>query len=221
MHIAKVPKIFQPFYCHDLIRLGKDHDGGYLVNRRDIERTQLLISLGVGTDISFERAFANINSCKVQAYDREINNIDLDAENFFTGSNQLSMLDISSNNINSIFHGSDIFLKCDIEGAEYGILSDIIQYSDKFTGMVIEFHDCNKTVNYDNLVNFIAKIPQRLVHTHVNNYFYYKTPQGNVPDIFELSFSSSSNCEYKPQLQLPHSLDMTNNPNDQEFSLVF
>jgi hypothetical protein len=26
-----LPKIFEPFYCADLIRLGKDNDGGYLV----------------------------------------------------------------------------------------------------------------------------------------------------------------------------------------------
>ena len=41
----------------DLIRLGKNNDGGYLVSEKDIKHTKNLISLGVSFDISFEKDF--------------------------------------------------------------------------------------------------------------------------------------------------------------------
>ena len=43
----QLPKIFKPFECNQLVRLGKDGDGGYLVNMHDVEKSNLLISLGI------------------------------------------------------------------------------------------------------------------------------------------------------------------------------
>ena len=112
-------------------------------------------------------------------------------------------------------------MKCDIEGSEYGILEDIIKHTKRFTGMVIEFHDINKQENFHSLINFISKIDQKLLHVHVNNYFYYKTDTGCVPDILELTFTSSSNIKLEKIIALPNSLDMPNNPEDEEFKIIF
>ena len=38
----QLPKIFKPFECNQLVRLGKDGDGGYLVNMHDVEKSNLL-----------------------------------------------------------------------------------------------------------------------------------------------------------------------------------
>lgn len=46
----------------DLIRLGLRRDGGYVVPAAAIERTAVLLSLGVGRDWSFEKAFAAANT---------------------------------------------------------------------------------------------------------------------------------------------------------------
>ena len=56
----KLPKIFRPFECLQLIRLGKDNDGGYIVNKHDVDKTDLLISFGIGNDWSFEKVFLKI-----------------------------------------------------------------------------------------------------------------------------------------------------------------
>jgi hypothetical protein len=49
---------FQP--AHDLLRLGRDYDGGYLVSSADVIQTEMLISLGINDDWSFEEKFSEI-----------------------------------------------------------------------------------------------------------------------------------------------------------------
>jgi len=62
-----------PFHCDDLVRVGKDNDGGYLVNEKDILKTDKLISFGIGEDISFEEQFCHIKNIPVVAYDSDDN----------------------------------------------------------------------------------------------------------------------------------------------------
>jgi hypothetical protein len=50
---------------------------------------------------------------------------------------------------------------------------------------------------------------------------YYKTENGVVPDVIELTFTSSENIIYDKNLTLPNVLDMPNNPNDLEFHIDF
>jgi hypothetical protein len=52
---------FQP--AHDLLRLGRDYDGGYLVSSADVIQTEMLISLGINDDWSFEEKFSEIKKC--------------------------------------------------------------------------------------------------------------------------------------------------------------
>ena len=73
MITVTLPKIFQPFHCEDLIRLGKNNDGGYLVNKQDIFNSKNLLSLGIGEDWSFEKDFISLNDCKLNAYDSSLN----------------------------------------------------------------------------------------------------------------------------------------------------
>lgn len=214
MHRAKLPRIFQPFYCPDLVRLGKSNDGGYLVNSKDIVKAQRLLSFGIGTDWSFEQDFVAINDCAVDSYDASVTGGD-----FFVGKRQHHQQNIVPDNLD--ITGSNIFLKCDIEGAEYDLLPDIIASTKNFVGMAFEFHEINRPENFNALVNFIGKIDQKLVHLHVNNYFYYINGAERIPDILELTFTSSDNIIYKPNLALPHKLDEPNNPSDQEFKISF
>ena len=228
-----MPKFIQPFYCKDLVRLGKDNDGGYLVNEHDVLNTDTLLSLGIGEDWSFEEEFTGVKGCSLIAYDGSLNADKLAANdvlrkrysNFFSGNKDHEKKDIGIGIDDILFEsaitGEKTFLKCDIEGSEYGILEDIIKHTKRFTGMVIEFHDINKQENFHSLINFISKIDQKLLHVHVNNYFYYKTDTGCVPDILELTFTSSSNIKLEKIITLPNSLDMPNNPEDEEFKIIF
>ncbi|MDB2668324.1 hypothetical protein N9Y74_00395 [Alphaproteobacteria bacterium] len=72
MKSLTITKALEPTECADLIRLGKDFDGGYLVSRRDVDASDGLIGLGVSNDWSFERDFRAINKVGVDTYDRSV-----------------------------------------------------------------------------------------------------------------------------------------------------
>lgn len=216
MHKLKLPKILQPFDCDDLIRLGKSNDGGYLVNQQDILKTNKLVSFGIGEDFSFEQQFLNLNNCGLTSYDSSVDINKEPHKSFFVDNKIHIKQNIECNNLSL---EQNTFLKCDIEGSEFNILNELINQSSNLTGLVIEFHEVNR--NIDTIFNFISKVNLKLIHLHINNYFYYKTENGVVPDILELSFTSSRNIAYNINLNLPHILDMPNNPNDLDFEIKF
>lgn len=214
------PKILKPFFCEDLIRLGKHNDGGYLVNKDDVLKTKHLLTFGVGEDITFEKNFYQINPCSILSFDSN-DNTDVHHPFFIDDKKHVKKnvgKDIPFNSI-EILEGT--FIKCDIDGDEYSILSDIIKISKNITGMVFEFHDIHLFENYNDMTNFISKIDQKLIHVHINNYTYLKTENGIVPTVIELSFSSSKNIEYVENIDFPHYLDMPNNPDEEDFRIVF
>ena len=57
---AYLPKFFFYHTSNSLIRLGKKNDGGYLVSKNDIDKSDLLLSLGIYDDWSFENDFYNL-----------------------------------------------------------------------------------------------------------------------------------------------------------------
>jgi hypothetical protein len=218
-------KIFQPYLCNDIIRLGKDYDGGYLVNKQDILESKKLINIGVGSDCSFEKSFTEINDCSVVSFDGTIDSNQDFIKEYHVGNKTFINKNVGnkSNEIAfpSILTEPNSFLKCDIEGGEYDILDDIIKSSGLLKGMVIEFHGISNQDHFNNLLNFIGKVNLKLIHIHVNNYFYYITDTGCIPDIVELSFSASDNLIYDKNIQLPHTLDMPNCPDREEFKIYF
>lgn len=64
-----LPKNFKPKASYTLARLGKDNDGGYLINKESIEQTKLLLSFGICDDFSFEVDFKKHNNCPIIAID--------------------------------------------------------------------------------------------------------------------------------------------------------
>jgi len=76
-----LPRIFEPFYCSGLIRIGKDNDGGYLVNKEDISKSKSLLSFGINDDWSFEEQFLGINNCPLYGYDNSVNDDMLKGKN--------------------------------------------------------------------------------------------------------------------------------------------
>ena len=65
-----LPYIFKPLYEYDLIRLGKDNDGGYLIGLSTVKKTETLISLGIHDEWSFEKDFQKLNhKTKIFLYD--------------------------------------------------------------------------------------------------------------------------------------------------------
>lgn len=116
---------------------------------------------------------------------------------------------------NQIF-SKKIFLKIDIEGFEYRILDDILKYENSLTGLIIEFH--NTDLNYTEIENFINNINLKLVHVHANNYGYLN--KSKDPTVLELTFSKFGD-ELIDDLNLPHQLDSSNDPNKSDIKLSF
>ena len=52
-----LPKNFRPEGLYDLIRLGSDNDGGYLVDPNSVQESKALLALGIGKNWSFEKDF--------------------------------------------------------------------------------------------------------------------------------------------------------------------
>lgn len=212
-----LPSILKPFTCKDLIRLGKNNDGGYLINEIDVKRTRHLISFGVGSDISFEEDFTDIKDCEVNLYDRNIN---VSSNKKFNLNEKYVLKDVSPNHVFSNI--TKIFLKCDIEGDEYDLCNFLINNYQLFTGVVIEFHDIHRYENFNKLTNFISKFKLSLVHFHVNNNFFIKVGDEKIiPSVVELSFSSSDNVFYDEDIKLPHKLDMRNKIDEIDFNIIF
>ena len=70
-----LPKIFKPFKSNidNLIRIGPNKDGGYVIDKRVINKTKKIITCGLNDDWEFERAFLKINQkCKLTAYDHTV-----------------------------------------------------------------------------------------------------------------------------------------------------
>ena len=111
-------------------------------------------------------------------------------------------------------NSNSIFLKIDIEGAEYSLLNDIIEKSELLNGLIIEFHDVNKNMSL--IKKFIESISLKLVHVHVNNYGDLYSE--NKPDVLELSFSKFGHNTYIKS-DLPNEEDQNNNKDSWSYKL--
>ena len=64
-----LPKIFKPKFNYDLIRIGSKHDGGYLIEKSSMQKSQFLFSFGVSTNWEFEKEFINKTNINFVAFD--------------------------------------------------------------------------------------------------------------------------------------------------------
>jgi len=69
---VRLPNFFSIKQATDLVRIGRDYDGGYLVSKSDIQKTDVLIGLGINDDWSFEEDFLNENKVSIYAYDASV-----------------------------------------------------------------------------------------------------------------------------------------------------
>ena len=242
---ARLPNFFSYKTAKDLIRVGKKNDGGYLVSKFDVEKSDILISLGISDDWSFEEDFQKIKDVIIFAYDGSVNTKIFLKKIFYfifrfkfkRGINAVktfysfySFFKKKNNNFINKFVGLDdvnksrghislanilnknqeknLFLKIDIEGSEYRILSTLLSMQKNICGLVLEVHDSDLHLEIIN--NFVKNFNLKLVHIHANNFCGIRT-DNNIPIVLELTFSRYS--ELLDHTILPHQLDM---PNDKE-----
>lgn len=116
-----------------------------------------------------------------------------------------------------------LFLKMDIEGWEYRVLSDLVLLSDRFTGFAIEFHDVD--LHERRIFEFIRAIEDNflLVHFHPNT--HTTVGYNDSALVIELTFMNKSLLkpnEQFCQIDLPiNGLDAPNIPGDDEPTIIF
>ncbi len=71
--MIKIPNSFYPKFEYDLIRLGNDNDGGYVIEKNSIQESETLISFGLSDDWSFEEDFSKLGKKKIYTYDHSVN----------------------------------------------------------------------------------------------------------------------------------------------------
>ena len=70
-----LPNFLRPYHIDDqkLVRVGQKLDGGYVMDKKTILNTDIIITCGLNDYWEFEKFFLKINTkCKVEAYDHTI-----------------------------------------------------------------------------------------------------------------------------------------------------
>ena len=63
----------KPIHVTDLIRVGRDNDGGYVIPKSILLKSESLLSYGINKDWSFEKDFNSINpKSKIHCYDHTL-----------------------------------------------------------------------------------------------------------------------------------------------------
>lgn len=218
--ISLIEKLHPYYTDKDLIRLGTNGDGGYLVPD-DIEGISACFSPGVGNLTSFEQDCLNYGM-QVYLADKSVDGPSIKNDKFhfikkfigpITNEDFITMDDWVNDSLEN--KNSDLLLQMDIEGSEYlSILSMTEILLKRFRIMVIEFHELDKLWNrefFDVASNVFQKILKNhiCVHIHPNNYYPLEKKDGiEIPRIAEFTFlRKNRNNNRKHQTIFPHPLD--------------
>lgn len=193
-----LPSAWRPVNRTDLVRLGSAHDGGYIVAAASVDAAELLISMGLNDDWSFEADFRARRGAKVICYDHSVDSHFwkhyaiaplirlrtrglrkyLQYRKFFSGDGAIHKLQmIGYDQLGAISLGTilrenpegEVFLKVDIEGAEYRVFDDILAHQERITGIAIEVHDLD--LHRTRFEKFLAGLTRfQIVSLHANNY---------------------------------------------------
>ena len=70
-----LPKEFKPDGLFDLVRVGKNNDGGYLISKKNLEKSEYLLSFGISDDFSFEEDFKKYKNTKIISFDPTVSDV--------------------------------------------------------------------------------------------------------------------------------------------------
>ena len=120
--------------------------------------------------------------------------------------------------------GRTVFLKMDVEGAEYDLIADIVGCEASVHCLVAEFHAISKRTDAFN--RSVAQLLEhfRIVHIHGNNYSSYDAAN-DFPNAVEITFVHRAIFEGPPVLSArdyPRAgLDLPNLPRRPDYPLHF
>ena len=211
-------------YC-DLVRIGGEGDGGYLLP--DImKKVSYCFSPGVYDVSTFEQELSQKYNIKSYMADASVEKAPVEDENFnfipkFLGSvtrdNSITLSDWMQNSIGN--NKSQKILQMDIEGGEYDVLTlEDSQTLASFSAMVIEFHYLEQMFQplfLKMLSAIFEKIYKNfsICHVHPNNCCGIATlDEVPVPRVIEVTFIRNDLVprSVAKNIELPHELDRKN-----------
>lgn len=183
------PNFFQ------LVRIGSQNDGGYLVVN-NFSETDTLVSLGIGDNLDFERDIS-IHVGKILAFDHTVDLVTPGISNltFFKvgvkAKPTLGFTSLSKIIEENVLTG-DLILKIDIEGWEWEVLESLSSSELlMFKQIIGEFHDFHLTHNFELIERVVSNLAENFIVTnsHANNWGAYQIIQRvAVPDVVEISW---------------------------------
>jgi hypothetical protein len=226
--ISQLLGVFDPV-GKDFIRLGNEHDGGYVIVDT-ITYLDAVLSLGVGSDISFEEALS-AHVKRIDLYDHTVLQPPITIKNstFYrlgiSGEPRPEFVTLSQ--AVDTFRASDnILLKMDIEHSEWAVLAGASSITlNRFQQVVVEFHGLLELIKPEcarEMIEALRRINEthRLVHLHVNNYEPIAFVGGvAVPNVLEATYLRKTEADF---IQIPRPrglcLNRPNNPNKLDVS---
>ena len=227
-----------PVAVPDLVRLGKDWDGGYVLSARSIDSATGMLSFGINDDWSFDQHWVQRKpNDRIHGYDGTISLCRMAADlqqsyrEFFGGPATHFPVNIGA--ISYVGQSSlddavvrlnceKFFIKMDIEGGEWQLTDAIMTHADNITGMVVEFHNTHRLreLLVDVLNTYRKKF--HIVHIHPNTSCGY-TENDNFPVVVEYTFLNQTLWPHDTQrwdAWLPD-LDQPNLPNTQDWRMFW
>ena len=116
---------------------------------------------------------------------------------------------------------STIILKIDIEGSEFDIIEQVVEFSSQTLILIIEFHEILKQkVKFKTSLELL-KSKFSLIHTHVNN--YGEIDEFSIPNVCEFTFiNHNMHREQGKVSRLPRvGLDSPSTPGRPDREIIF
>lgn len=201
-------------------RIGRDHDGGYVM-LDDFSGIAAAYSLGISDDVSWDLVMAG-KGIEIFQYDHTIEALPLEHPKFHwwkkgIGTQTLGDFVTLKDAVDGNGHSSrtDLLLKCDIEGAEWGMLESVQgEELACFKQIVIELHCLGRLEDVGfrtSASRAVANLTRHhaVVHVHANNCGEVSLVAGiPLPMYVELTLVRRRDYALSPSMEIfPTALD--------------
>lgn len=247
---AVLPATMRPRLYDDNQRFGSADDGGYIIPECAISQSDIIVSMGINLDWSFEKAIAKqYPEKKLICFDRTttfwyalswgisrflyspvsrrphhfsaikkpfgylgyINSSQITHHQKFIGTQASETTADICEVLDAIPANKKVFLKIDIEGAEYDVLDAALTRSERLTGIAAEYHDVGTDARCFPQIERLQN-DFYISHLHVNN--AGGVDENSIPPLLEATFINKSLTGKPPALFTGdiyrHSLDSRN-----------
>ena len=213
----------------NFVRVGRPHDGGYIMVDNFHAADKIAYSFGIGNDVSWDLNMA-ARGYDVFMYDPTINALPQENQKFHFFKEGIAGIEMKEKSLNTLEHfvkmngheyNDDMILKMDVEGAEWSFLATVsTELLNKFDQLVFEIHFMIDEKNQSEMNATLACLKKinkthSLVHLHANNARPFLIFDDKVlfPSLLELTYVKTPNYELidDENIFLPIPLDAPNN----------